>query len=155
MTRWAYKVPLRFRSLFRKGCVEQELADELGFHLEKLIQENLIDGRTREEARLAALRQLGGLDQIKEECRDARRVNYIDSFLQDLRYGLRMYGKNPSFTILASVTLALGIGAATAMFSVIEGAVLDPFPFADSHRVAAIVVNYDIWSARQPRPDSC
>jgi len=69
----------------------------------------------------------------------------VETFLQDLRYGLRMYGKNPGFTILATVTLALGIGATTAMFSVIEGAVLHPFPYKDSHRLAVVVARYEAY----------
>jgi hypothetical protein len=78
--RWLYKLPLRLRSLFRKSRVEQELSDELRFHLEKLIEEKVAKGMTAEEVRYAALRELGGLEQIKEECRDTRRVNYIESF---------------------------------------------------------------------------
>ena len=80
--RWIYKLPLRFRSLFRKSRVEQDLSDELRFHLEKLTEEKLARGMSREEARYAALRELGGVDQIKEECRDMRRVNFIENFLQ-------------------------------------------------------------------------
>jgi hypothetical protein len=71
--RWFYKLPLRLRSLFRRSRVEQELSEELGFHLEKLIEENAGKGMTLEEARYAALRELGGVEQIKEECRDMRR----------------------------------------------------------------------------------
>ena len=89
MMRWFYKIPLRLRSLFRKSRVEQELSDELRFHLERLIEEKVAQGMSREEARYAALRELGGVEQIKEECRDMRRVNYIENFLQDVRYGLR------------------------------------------------------------------
>ena len=83
--RWFYKFPLRFRSLFRKGRVEQELTEELRFHMEKLTEENLAQGMTPEEARYAALRELGGLEQIKEECRDMRRVNYFENFVRDVR----------------------------------------------------------------------
>jgi hypothetical protein len=79
--RWFYKLPLRLRSLFRKNNVEQELSDELRFHLEKLIEEKVGRGMAPGEARYAALRELGGVEQIKEECRDMRRVNYIENFL--------------------------------------------------------------------------
>src|ERR671931_1029115 len=95
--RWFYKLPLRFRSLFRRSRVEQELSDEVRFHLEKLVDENVAKGMKPGEARYAALRELGGVEQIKEECREMRRVNYIESFLQDVRHGLRMLAKNPRF----------------------------------------------------------
>jgi len=126
--RWIYKLPLRLRSLFRKSRVERELSDELRFHLEKLIEEKVGQGMILQEARYAALRELGGVEQIKEECRDMRRVNYIENFFQDVLYGLRMLAKNAGFTTIAIVTLALGIGVNTAIFSVLNGWLLRPLP---------------------------
>ncbi len=85
--RWFYKLHLRFQSLLRKGRVEQELTDELRFHLGKLTEEYVAKGITLEEARYAALRELGGVEQIKEDCRDARGVSFIEATLKDVRYG--------------------------------------------------------------------
>jgi len=136
--RWFYKIPLRLQSLFRKSRVERELSDELRYHLEKLIEEKIEEGKTPEQARYAALRELGGLDQIKEECRDMRRVNWIENFVQDVRYGLRMLAKNPGFTVVAILTLALGIGANTAMFSIVDGAFLKPLPVSDPSQFVRI-----------------
>src|SRR5215831_8617527 len=128
MRRRSYKIRLRVRSLFRKSRVEQELSNEIRFHLEKLIEENVARGMTPEEARCAAQRQMGGVEQIKQQCRDMRRVSLIENLSQDVRYALRMLAKSPGFTVVVILSLVLGIGTNTAIFSLIDALMLKALP---------------------------
>ncbi|HVO78807.1 MAG TPA: ABC transporter permease [Candidatus Bathyarchaeia archaeon] len=137
--RWYHIMSLRFRSLFRKRQADRELDDELQFHLQSQIDENLAKGSSPQAAYYAALRSVGPVTQIKEECRDMRRVNFFDNFLQDLRFGFRMLVRNPAFSLMAILCLTLGIGANAAVFSWIEGLLLRPFP-AVTHQDRLVVI---------------
>ena len=128
----------RLRALFRREPMEQELDEEVRAHLEHLAEKHLKAGLSREEAARRARLEFGGLEQVKEECRDARGVNFIETTIQDIRYGLRMLRKNPGFTAVAVLTLALGVGATTAIFSVVNAVMLKPLPFPTADRLVRL-----------------
>jgi predicted permease len=121
----------RIRALFRRKSVEGDLDDELRFHLERQIQKHLRAGFTREEAMRRARMDLGGLDQVKEECRQSWGIGLIESLAQDIAYALRVLIKSPGFTAAVALSLALGIGANTAIFSLIDAVMWRMLPVKD------------------------
>ena len=126
---WLRETVSRMAALFRKGRLERELAEELRGHLEMLAEENAHRGMTPEEARYAALRSFGGVEQAKESYREQRGLPAVETLTQDIRSGLTQLRRNPVFAAVAILTLALGIGANTAIFSVVYAVLLKPLPF--------------------------
>ncbi len=132
---WFRILVSRFAGLFGNDRFERELNEEMQSHLAMLLEENLRRGMLPDEARRAALRSFGGVEQAKEAYRDQRGLPFLETLIRDARYGLRMLAKNPGFTAVAVLTLALGIGANTTIFSVVNAALIHPLPFRDADRL--------------------
>ncbi len=133
--RWLDQLQLRLRTIFRRARVEDELHREFQFHLDQQIAENLASGMSPTSAREAALRKLGPVAHIQEQCRDQRGLHLLETTLQDVRYAFRSLGKSPVFTTVAVLTLALGIGANIAIFSLIDSLLLSSLPIRHPERL--------------------
>src|SRR5947207_14442104 len=136
-----------WQRLLRRRKMEDRLEKELRFHLDEHARELIALGLCSDEVRRRARLALGGPEQVKENCRDARGTRWLEDLLQDFRYAIRMLQKQPGFAAVALLTLALGIGATTVMFTLINGVLLKPLPFLDADKLVAVNGQSERWNA--------
>ena len=145
LERWLYKLPLRIRSLFQRSRVEKELSEEFQYHLDRQMESLQARGMSSDEARCAALRAMSGLEQQKEKCREVRGVSLIEDLIADVRYARRAFRNSPSFVLVIVASLALGIGANTAIFSVINAVNLKMLPVRDPEQLVLLNWSSKAW----------
>ena len=129
---------LNLLGLFRRGKQETELSDEIRAHLEGLVERNVAAGMSPEDARYAAHRQFGGVEQITEQCRDFRGGRWVEQFVRDLGYACRVFRRERGFTVVALLIIAVGVGLNTTVFSLVNTVLLRPIPFANGDRLVWI-----------------
>lgn len=138
MMRWIEKSQIRLQMLFRRGHEAQRLDDELNFHLDRQIAENVAAGMTAEEARYSAMRSFGNPTELRDKTRETWSWTWLDLFLRDVRYGIRTLARTPGFAIIAMLVMALGIGSNVALFTVVHSVVMKPWPFKDPDRLVRL-----------------
>src|ERR1700730_10332946 len=154
MEHWWFTARLRLRSILRRSRVEQELAEELQFHLEQKIAEGMANGLSPKEARYAAMRAMDGLEQRKEEMRDMRRIHWLTDFLDDARFAIRSLHRTSGLTAFVVITLALGIAMTSATFSMVDALIFRPYPVPHSSDIVTLAStthdsNLDDFSYRE------
>src|SRR5712691_8344012 len=148
MPRWLTRVRLRLRSLFHGERVEQELQEEMRYHLERLIEEGVRVGLSLDEARVSARRRMGPITQSMEGCRDMRGLTFIEQRIQDLRFAVRQLVRHPGFACTAIFMLALGLAANVAIFGFAEATLIKPLPYKDQSRLVAV---FGTWREKTER----
>lgn len=139
MEHWWFTARLRLKSLLLRNRVEREMDEELRFHLENKIEQGIANGLSPKEARHAAMRAMGGLEQKKEQMRDARRIHWLTDFFDDVRYACRSLRRTSGFAAFVVLTLALGIGVTSGVFSMVDALIFRPYPVPHASGVVSLV----------------
>lgn len=138
LQRWLHKTAMWLKSLFRRREIDRELDDEIAAHVQLMVDEKIGNGMTHEQARRAAKLELGGVEQVKERVREVRTGAWLETLFQDFRFGLRVLRKTPGVSLIVILTLAVGIGSASAVFTVLYDAILRPLPYRDANQLVYV-----------------